>query len=245
MCLSVSRGSEPHRALRFPNSAFTLVELLVVIAIIGVLVALLLPAIQALREAARRAQCQSQLHNLGLAVANYESAKKNLPPSSDMQFSNSGGRGGTPFGLVMYSGNQLSWIVHILPYLELQSLYDRFDLNKDATAFTQSTVTVPEQQQPAVLLCPSDQASNRFYQSSTNSANKAFAKGNYAAYACPEHITSSIVWQGALIHKPQPLKRVTDGTTKTIMSPRCAPAMICSTNEGLGRCLAWDHRAGA
>jgi prepilin-type N-terminal cleavage/methylation domain-containing protein len=61
------------------RAAFTLVELLVVIAIIGILVALLLPAIQAAREAARRAQCQANIHNAALAVLNYESAKKILP----------------------------------------------------------------------------------------------------------------------------------------------------------------------
>src|SRR5436190_18265381 len=59
--------------------AFTLVELLVVIAIIGILVALLLPEIQAAREAARRSQCQSNMHNAALAVLNYESTRKILP----------------------------------------------------------------------------------------------------------------------------------------------------------------------
>src|SRR3954471_1252579 len=78
----------PGSALRASvrGRGFTLVELLVVIAIIGILVALLLPAIQAAREAARRTKCLNNLHNMGLAILNYESAKKGYPPGSTLAF---------------------------------------------------------------------------------------------------------------------------------------------------------------
>src|SRR4051812_7524731 len=83
---------------------FTLVELLVVIAIIGILVALLLPAIQSAREAARRTKCINNLKNVGLACLNYESSKNSYPPSS------------TNANDVAING--LSWEVLILPFIE-------------------------------------------------------------------------------------------------------------------------------
>src|SRR6188472_4634039 len=91
--------------------AFTLVELLVVIAIIGVLVALLLPAVQAARESARRMQCSNKLKQIGLALQNYESSSKSLPIGSLWA------RGPT-----INPGWGMSWWVRIMPYLELNSL---------------------------------------------------------------------------------------------------------------------------
>src|ERR1700731_3796855 len=93
------------------RGGFTLIELLVVIAIIGVLIALLLPAVQSAREAARRAQCTNNLKQIGLAFHNYHSANNAFPRAAitDKQ--------GKPV---------LSWRVAILPYIEQQELYKKF-----------------------------------------------------------------------------------------------------------------------
>ena len=100
------------------RQGFTLVELLVVIAIIGILVALLLPAIQAARESARRTQCKNNVRQLSLAVLNYESANKHLPPGTVVDLT------------VTSTGNNGSWGVHgrILPYLEQANLYENVNL---------------------------------------------------------------------------------------------------------------------
>jgi prepilin-type N-terminal cleavage/methylation domain-containing protein/prepilin-type processing-associated H-X9-DG protein len=89
----------PRRLQACGRYAFTLVELLVVIAIIGILVALLLPAIQAAREAARRSQCQNNLKQIGLSTLNYETSHKSLPPGC-------------------FLGEGSAWSAFILPYLE-------------------------------------------------------------------------------------------------------------------------------
>lgn len=93
------------------HAAFTLVELLVVIAIIGVLVALLLPAVQSAREAARRTKCFNNLKQIGLALHNYHDTLGQLPPGA-------------------INTNATSWHVHVLPYMELKSLYDQFDFTR-------------------------------------------------------------------------------------------------------------------
>ncbi|MGD9720747.1 MAG: DUF1559 domain-containing protein [Pirellulales bacterium] len=100
------------------RSAFTLVELLVVIAIIGVLVALLLPAIQAARESARRTQCTNNLKQIGVGMTNYETSKKHFPPGEYK-----------PAGVPTSGG--LGWSCWFLPYIEEGSLFDLMDLKKD------------------------------------------------------------------------------------------------------------------
>ena len=123
-----------------PLHGFTLVELLVVIAIIGILVALLLPAIQAAREAARRTQCTNKQKQLGLAFLNYESAKKQLPLAYTPNYTGAIGSGPCPG--TSKAGNATNGkprhfvLTFILPYLEYQALYDQIDI-------TSSTTTVP------------------------------------------------------------------------------------------------------
>jgi prepilin-type N-terminal cleavage/methylation domain-containing protein len=121
---------------------FTLVELLVVIAIIGILVALLLPAIQAAREAARRSQCKNNLKQLALANLNYEVSVGRLPPSVAVDFNS-----------VDPTANNVAWGVHgrILQYLEEGALYDQVDIN-EAWDFQ----TAIDNLRIEVFACPSD-----------------------------------------------------------------------------------------
>lgn len=124
------------------SSGFTLVELLVVIAIIGILVALLLPAIQAAREAARRAQCTNNLKQIGVSLHNYESAHKTLP-------------GGSSYLHPTLRGN---WVTEILPYVEEQSVVGQLNLT---LAMNQSpNVDVVAKVVMAVFICPSDPRSS-------------------------------------------------------------------------------------
>jgi len=135
-----------HKTLRYQGSTmkkngFTLVELLVVIAIIGVLVALLLPAVQSAREAARRMQCSNHLKQMGLAVHNYESAHGVFPP------------GGITVGPCCGVPSGANWAIAILPYMEKQALYDLYDF----TAFNEDPANqAARETQVSTYVCPSD-----------------------------------------------------------------------------------------
>ena len=109
------------------KKGFTLVELLVVITIIGILVALLMPAVQSAREAARRSQCQNNLKNIGLALHNFHAQVGNFPP-----------------GEVGQNTNDIGWGTYLLPFLDQQALYTKI------TAASSASANVP----PLVALWP-------------------------------------------------------------------------------------------
>ncbi|HZZ26398.1 MAG TPA: DUF1559 domain-containing protein [Pirellulales bacterium] len=125
-------------------SAFTLVELLVVIAIIGILIALLLPAVQAARESARRLQCSDNLKQMGIACQTYATAKRTFPPGKTIIQTNN------TTGINFYS----NWAIEILPFIEETPLYRmyHFDLQNNDTTFNNKVV----QTDVKVYDCPSD-----------------------------------------------------------------------------------------
>ncbi|EAQ81828.1 DUF1559 domain-containing protein [Blastopirellula marina] len=137
------------------RSGFTLVELLVVIAIIGVLIALLLPAVQQAREAARRMHCSNNLKQIGLAIHNYHDTFLSLPPGGYWAHDTPWSTATTP------NPERGSAIVAILPFLELSTLHDRMDFTSNTSIHEQyvdSPANTKKFKQVIVsaYLCPSD-----------------------------------------------------------------------------------------
>ena len=163
------RTASAHRARR--RSGFTLVELLVVIAIIGILVALLLPAIQSAREAARRVQCENNLKNIGLGVLNFVSTNKVFPTGGSHYLTLPGG--GFPLSANFEHGKPLGvdrlgigWGYQILPYME------------ETAAYQMSTEADFGKVVVGVYACPSRRAPKTY--ASKNFSNVAFSVIDYA-----------------------------------------------------------------
>ncbi|MCY2963966.1 MAG: DUF1559 domain-containing protein [Planctomycetota bacterium] len=144
------------QTLRRRRRGFTLIELLVVIAIIGVLVALLLPAVQQAREAARRSQCSNNLKQIGLALHNYHDTFNTFPPAATVSARDSKGAGIASWG----------WGTSILPQLDQSTIFNDLNPNRteldvllrDPVARIKTTTTIP------VYKCPSDTAPRTNYE---------------------------------------------------------------------------------
>jgi prepilin-type N-terminal cleavage/methylation domain-containing protein/prepilin-type processing-associated H-X9-DG protein len=221
------------------TTGFTLVELLVVIAIIGILVALLLPAIQAARESARRAECTNNLKNIALALQSYHDVKKELPAAfryPDVKVLPAAATF-SPLGDDRMFWN---WAIDILPFMEENTLADSFQIStlqrlcapttpaQDALNRDERGVELP------VMLCPSDNGRGNLFQGSGGN----WARGNYGYNAFefwPSHFTRDRFYTDAAYRKAlifnmgmggfdngetrqvYNFKRITDGTTHTIM----------------------------
>ena len=135
--------SQPHSKAN-DRSAFTLVELLVVVAIIGILISMLLPAVQQVREAARRVSCSNNIAQLGIALHNFEFGHEHLPPGVI-----------NPTGPILSQpiGQHVSFLVELLPYIDQSGIANRFDKSLG----TYAPANAPAREQKISLFeCPSD-----------------------------------------------------------------------------------------
>ncbi|QDU89586.1 Type II secretion system protein G precursor [Pirellulimonas nuda] len=166
---------------------FTLVELLVVIAIIGILVALVLPAVQSAREAARRTQCVNRLKQLALAGLNYHDSKKEFPPGICVPVGSGSGAifpsscpGGSAASCPPQAipGKWGSWLTWLMPYCEEGSLFSRLDLSQREYAYCTGPAS-PGATQIEGFVCPSDEIESR----TVNYNNYYFGINSYFANA--------------------------------------------------------------
>ncbi|QDU63803.1 Type II secretion system protein G precursor [Planctomycetes bacterium Pan216] len=157
-------------SIKSVTTGFTLVELLVVIAIIGVLVGLLLPAVQQARESARRMQCQNNLKQIGVAMHNYAESHGTLPVTF---------RGLPPGDAYNNANTGTSWITQLLPYTDKQALYDRIEFGESVTTNLAVAQTILPQWN-----CPSDSANPGRMTGRANAPSATeFGTQNYKAVA--------------------------------------------------------------
>ena len=193
------------------RSAFTLVELLVVIAIIGILVALLLPAVQAAREAARRMKCVNQMKQWALAMQMHHDAKNRLPAGG---FSSDGAD----------SGSRHSWVPFLWPYVEESAIADKYNYDvcyaKPTNAYPVASplaANAPSNIPIPLYYCPSDRG-NGFYRNKT-----ASIRGNYVCNWGPMVFQPDLTVSPAKTFFKQSCVRLSDLRTIGRATSRCGP----------------------
>ncbi len=208
----------PRARSHVQRSAFTLIELLVVIAIIAVLVGLLLPAVQKVREASNRASCQNNLKQLGLALMNFEAANGGFPPARQ--------------DLPMYPGApenppRISWVPYAMPYFDLDNVQAQYRMDRDwqdklndGVAPHTGTAARANQVEIKTLLCPSAPSgrlgSNSRGVTDYGSPNQ-LGRPN-AAYTAHPMPPSDPTYVGILGHNvKRHIADVLDGTSNTIL----------------------------
>jgi prepilin-type N-terminal cleavage/methylation domain-containing protein/prepilin-type processing-associated H-X9-DG protein len=242
---------------------FTLVELLVVITVIGLLVALLLPAVQAARESARRLKCANNLKQIALAVHGYHDALRSFPPGNINL--GAGLCPGAAEPTTSYSSQSGNWMIGILPYLDQGALYDQYDTHYANNSPQNQPVcqtTVP------AYLCPTDDAPGVLGVPATGpaSANGAlYAPGSYRAVTgCSRDglnfLDSEMMfdyqrpWRGA-IHAVytsfawgfgvEKLRDITDGTSQTLLVGESTTATTPARRTFWAYSFAYYTQSGA
>lgn len=215
---------------RHPHHGFTLVELLVVIAIIGLLIALLLPAVQAARAAARRIECANHLKQIGLALLNYHAANESFPPGNVIAEAGICPGSGSP----IVSQDGANWLLSILPYTEERALFEGYDFGSLNEGVPNRRV---RETFVATFACPSDLDANRPLvpgagPASAYQMNIPYMPGSYrgvsgrsdglrfldspefASY--PEHWRGPLHAVGAQGFTAERMKAIRDGTSHTL-----------------------------
>jgi len=195
----------------FPlRKGFTLIELLVVIAIIGILIGLVLPAVQKVRDAAARTQRQNNLKQIGLANLNFHDAQQRFPTGYISSFDSNGNDLGPGWG----------WNAYLLPYLEQQALFAKIDFTAPIEAAIHSTV------RPVVLknlLCPSDNPPQIFpvgTRSSTGVLTSTIANLTPSSYSGNFGVSEpGVDGEGVFFRNSNlSVKDITDGTSHTLLA---------------------------